>query len=169
MLQKAPIDRLGKWQGLDFGGRNVNGSVRVELPNTKWMGIDIRPGPDVDIVADAAYWLPSRGHDIVIATELFEHTQLWREIIGTMHLALSSDGPGVFIATCASTNRGPHGASGEGVVPDGEWYGNVDPDELKGELDKYFEAVHVEYAYPPGDAYAVAWAPKILSLVHPWH
>lgn len=157
MLVMTGLDPTGEWRGLDVGGRNVNGSVRAQLPNTKWCGLDIRQGPDVDIVADAATWVPDQLFDIVICTELFEHAEQWRAIIETMSRALDPDGPMLFISTCASTNRGPHGASGEGVVPADEWYGNVDPGDLEYTLRNYFADVHVEYLYPPGDAYAYAY------------
>jgi hypothetical protein len=160
MLEQSRIDRLGEWRGLDVGGRNVNGSVRIELPNTKWLGLDLRPGPDVDIVADAAEWRTDEKFDIVIATELFEHAERWRDIIKTMHHSLDVGGPGVFISTCASIGRGPHGASGEGVVPDGEWYQNVDRAEIEETLRLYFHTVYVEYVPVPGDAYALAMEPK---------
>lgn len=159
MLIKSGIDRLGSYTGLDVGGRNVNGTVRVELPNTKWTGLDLRPGPDVDIVADAATWRDTQRYDIIIATELFEHAEHWKDIIKTMWYHLDPAGPGVLISTCASIGRNAHGASGEGVPPAGEWYGNVAPDDIRDELDRYFAAIEVEYNPNPGDVYALAMLP----------
>lgn len=150
----------GKILGLDVGGADVNGSVRDQLPEVQWIGLDIAPAPGVQIVADAATWrLPvnnDSAFDIVIATELFEHTASWPEIIQTMALALRKDGPQILVATCASTGRAPHGARGEYGVPAGEYYGNVDPEPLREELYKYFEYVVVEYNPNPGDAYCFA-------------
>lgn len=157
--------------GLDVGGADVNGSVRAQLPKIDWIGLDIEPAPGVDIVADAATWrlagdepvitkwvggVPVDGFEIVIATELFEHTASWREIIETMARALRKGGPETLIATCASTGRPPHGARGEWGVPADQFYGNVDPGDLRTELEKYFTTVHVEYNPNPGDAYM--WA-----------
>lgn len=151
--------------GLDVGGRNVNGSARHFMPNVSWHGLDIRPGPDVDYVDDAADWTGSGfKYDIVMSTELFEHAARWRDIIKTMWMSLDPTGPGVFISTCASTGRGPHGASGEWGVPAGEWYGNVAPDDLRVELSRYFEVVYVEYNHTPGDAYAYARQPRTEAL-----
>jgi predicted SAM-dependent methyltransferase len=64
--------------GLDVGGRNVNGSVREQLPGVEWKGMDIVSGPDVDIVMDASCddWISMPVFDIIIATELFEHIPL---------------------------------------------------------------------------------------------
>ena len=46
--------------GLDIGGRDVNGTARDWFANTYWRGLDIRPGPGVDIVADATTWQAHR-------------------------------------------------------------------------------------------------------------
>lgn len=159
----------GKFLGLDVGGADVNGSVRDQLPQVTWIGLDIEAAPGVQIVADAATWrfsdtqgdprfagIHTTGFDIVIATELFEHTPVWRDIIATMALSLRRGGPETFIATCASTGRPPHGSRGEWGVPAGQFYGNVDPDDLRETLDTWFLDVHVEYNPNPGDAYMYA-------------
>jgi hypothetical protein len=41
------------WRVLDLGGRNINGQIRDLLPAAKWTGLDITPGPGVDLVHDA--------------------------------------------------------------------------------------------------------------------
>lgn len=158
MLAQTGIDPQGGWRVLDVGGADVNGSVRDQLPNARWMGIDIEPAPGVDIVADAADWESwlHPGFDVVIATEVFEHAQRWDAIVKTMALALTEEGPQVLIATCASTGRPPHGARGEGSPPEGQYYGNVEPAQLKAALELWFRDVHVEYQADPGDLYC--WA-----------
>jgi hypothetical protein len=60
---------------------------------------------------------------------------------------------GVLIATCASTNRPVHGATGAPAPAPGEWYENVTPDELSDVLVYLFHRYNIEYRYPPGDAY----------------
>lgn len=159
MLALSGLDINHPWRALDVGGADVNGSVRAQLPLVDWTGLDIEPAPGVQIVADAAMWrLPDGdpGYDIVIATELFEHAERWREIIATMAKALDPEGPQLLISTCASTGRPAHGARGEWGVPDGQFYCNVSPDKLRGELAFWFREAHVEYNPNPGDAYC--WA-----------
>jgi hypothetical protein len=161
MLAQTRLSATTAYLGLDVGGADVNGSVRAQLPFVEWIGLDIEAAPGVEIVADAATWRTSGdGYDIVIATELFEHAEEWRKIIATMADALHPGGPQLLIATCASTGRGPHGARGEWGVPAGQYYGNVAPEDLRVELEKYFKEVHVEYNPNPGDAYM--WARGLL-------
>ena len=123
MLELSGLDAFRAWRILDVGGADVNGSVRDLMPYAAWVGLDIEPGPGVDIVADAAEWESwlGEGFEVVTATELFEHAERWRHIIKTMALALSDHGPQTLIATCASTGRPPHGARGEDGVPEGQY------------------------------------------------
>lgn len=155
-LSLVPVEELR--YGLDVGGRNVNGSVREQLPNVEWKGMDIVAGPGVDIVLDASSddWTIMPAFDIIIATELFEHTPNWRKIIKNMARWLDPEGSQLLVATCASTNRQRHGASGEPLPPPGEWYQNVTAEELRSELDKYFLKWDVAFNPMPGDCYMYA-------------
>lgn len=143
-----------KQTGLDLGGQYVNGSCRDLFTNTEWIGLDIVPGPGIDIVADATTWETEPTYDIVLCTEVLEHVEQWPEIVRVCSEALVEGG--TLLLTCASTHRPPHGANGESGVPDDQHYGNVDPDPLKEVAEKYFSYVDVEYNYPPGDAYLIA-------------
>jgi hypothetical protein len=156
MLKLSGVDPGTIKKALDVGGADVNGTARGYFPNAEWLGLDIEPAPAVDIVANAATWRSKRRFDAVIATELFEHTPEWREIIETMALHLGKNGPQLFVTTAASTGRPGHGARGEWGVPAGQYYGNVDPEALSDVLDKYFLNVHVEFNPNPGDVYAYA-------------
>jgi SAM-dependent methyltransferase len=157
---------------LDIGGADVNGTARRWFPEVSWHGLDIAPGPGVDIVADATTW---RGHgfvgdegreqpgidlpayDIVLCTELLEHVKDWPAVLETIWHALVPDGH-AFI-TCASTGRRPHGARGEHDVPPGEHYANVHPDELRDKVSRMYQAGMkfegaMRYTAVPGDLYA---------------
>lgn len=143
---------------LDFGGRDINGSVRDLLPRAHWLGVDIAPGPGVFLVLDLTTLgsLPVAKSHVIACTEVLEHVQEWRQIVRAASQSLRPDGPELFIVTCASTGRRPHGASGEMDPPPGEWYANVDPEDLREALERYFVDVYVEYRANPGDAYARA-------------
>jgi hypothetical protein len=135
---------------LDVGGQYVNGSVHDLLPFAQITTLDLE---NADIVADARLWEPDRLFDVVIATEVFEHVKEWRRVIHTMRKALDPAGPGFLLATCASTDRPRHGATGAPRPAPGEWYQNVEPVMLRHCLGAHFSEFDVVYQYPPGDAY----------------
>jgi SAM-dependent methyltransferase len=118
---------------LDIGGRDVGGTwggtVHGLFPDADFVVLDIADGPDVDVVADAATWVPDRLFDVVVAVECFEHTWRWPEICATAYAALRPGGR--LVATMAGPGRPPHGALGGQLPAAGEWYANVAPDDLE--------------------------------------
>lgn len=157
MLTEARIDRAAPLRVLDLGGADVNGSIRDLLPKAEWTGLDIQPGPGVDIVADATTWDPpdDREWDVVVCTELLEHVHNWTAVLAAASSALRYSGRHLFV-TCASTGRPPHGARGAAEPAPGEHYANIDPDRLGEVLGVLFTRAEVTYQPIPGDAYA--WA-----------
>jgi len=140
---------------LEIGGRWINGGVRYLFPNADpYVSLDIVEGPQVDIVANAATWVPDRAYDLVVCTEVFEHTPEWPAILATIAAALRPGGR--LILTMAGPQRSPHGAGGGGW--DGvEHYANVSADELEAELvGGGWTDIQVDYLYPPGDTRATA-------------
>lgn len=65
------------WRVLDVGSLDVNGTFRpiVEARGWHYDGLDMQPGPNVDIVANgpADYPLPSESYDLVISGSTMEH------------------------------------------------------------------------------------------------
>lgn len=142
---------------LDLGGRDINGSVRVLFPNaTRYVTVDIAPGDNVDVVADAATWTPDAEYDVVVCCETFEHTPDWPQIVATAFKALRPGGR--FIATMAGPGRPPHsGIDGGWRLHDGEHYGNVQPAALKQVLAEVgFTRSFVDQQYQPADVRCVA-------------
>ena len=126
----------------------------------RWVGLDIEPGPGVDIIADARK--PVIGErrnyfDFVLCTEVFEHVDDWGAIVLSISDWLKPGG--VTVVTCASTGRRPHGARGAMDPAPGEHYANVPELHL---LDAFWAAGFNEYKSKyqavPGDVYA--WARK---------
>ncbi len=113
---------------LDLGGRDNNGSPRSLFPNAAYTVLDLEAGVDVNIVADAASWTPDQDYDLVISTELFEHTPVWPAILATAFAACRSGGR--LVATMAGPGRPAHGQHGAAGPAPGEFYANVDPVEL---------------------------------------
>jgi len=145
-----------KVEVLDIGGRNVNGSVKDLFPNaTRYVAVDIREGDGVDVVADAATWVPDREYDVVVSTETFEHTPVWPEICVTAFKAMKAGGR--LILTMAGPGRGEHSAIDGGPLQAGEYYGNVDGEKLRDHLEAVgFKDVVIDTRISPADTRAIA-------------
>ena len=119
---------------LEIGSCDVNGEVRHLFRGT-YTGLDIAPGPGVDIVANAADYVPEEQYDVVVCTEVLEHTPQWREIVANIGNNMLKPA-GVLILTCAGPGRAPHSARG-GIFDPDEFYENVSPDDLTFEVIKW--------------------------------
>ena len=140
---------------LEVGGRQINGGVRDLYPNANpYVSLDIAEGPGVDIVADATTWTPDRLYDLIVCTEVFEHTPHWAAILRMMAAACRPGGR--LVLTMAGPNRSPHGGGG-GPWEAGEYYANVEPSDLDFMLHATgWTDVTVDYLHPPGDTRATA-------------
>jgi SAM-dependent methyltransferase len=61
----------------------------------EYVGVDVMPGPGVDVVSDAANLLqtfPSNRFDLVISTETLEHVPDWYRVINAMRELCAVDG-----------------------------------------------------------------------------
>lgn len=87
---------LGGCDVLEVGSLNVNGSVRdfAEPLSAIYLGIDIVPGPGVDLLLDAAFVKPWDGEllNVVVCTEMLEHAYDWRRAINSMKGVLEPGG-----------------------------------------------------------------------------
>lgn len=144
---------------LDIGGRNINGTTRDLFPHADYTTIDIAAGEGVDIVADAGGWVPDREYDLVVCTEVFEHTASWPQIIATAFKALRPGGQ--FVATMAGPGRPPHSAvDGGWTLHPGEYYGNVAPEDLRRTLEEAgFVVLAVDRRSTPADVRCAATRP----------
>jgi hypothetical protein len=146
---------------LDIGGRDVNGSPQQLFPAAAvYTVLDIRPGDDVDIVADAATWDPAaRRWDLVICAETFEHTASWRAICRTAYAACALGGR--LVVTTAAPGRPPHSAvDGQFRLLPGEHYANIRPAELERVLiEAGWADVVVDVQPSPADVRAAAVKP----------
>jgi SAM-dependent methyltransferase len=140
---------------LELGSYIVNGTVRnIYNGCENYVGVDLRPGEGVDVVADATRYCPKADegrYDLVVTTEMLEHCKEPEAVIRNVYKLLKPGG--YFIMTAAGPERAPHGNDGMDVGE--EYYGNIEPTKLKGWL-KIFENEHIECRPDLGDVYAVA-------------
>lgn len=141
---------------VEFGGRFVNGRVRNLFGITEsYIGVDIRPGDDVDVVCDAAVYEPEIPPDAIVCCETFEHAPNWREILRNTYGILAPGG--VLLLTAAAPNRAPHSGIHGSTLEGNEYYGNIVPAELTARLyDLGFREWFLEYHQDRGDVYVQA-------------
>jgi hypothetical protein len=149
----ADVDLTDK-HVLEVGSYNVNGTVRPLFDGCRsYYGIDIRPGPGVDLAVNAAWWYTSRRWDIVVCTEVLEHVREWKQIVQTCCVHAQMDG--MVIITCATDGRPPHGAEGDPAPKVGEYYANIDRDDLELEVLLWCDRCDIDVAGT--DLRVLAW------------
>lgn len=93
---------------IEMGALDINGSVRPHFDAAQYVGVDLGPGPSVDVVAPGHLLdEPSGSYDCAISANCFEHNPYWLETFVTM-LRLVREG-GLVLFTCASTGYREHG------------------------------------------------------------
>jgi len=116
---------------LEFGSRNINGSVRDVVAGVDYVGVDIFDGPGVDVVADAGMVEVGVGSfDCVICAEVFEHATDDECVMMCWNAWRHLRPGGTFIATMAGHGRHPHSAYDGKLPRPGEFYRNVSPLDL---------------------------------------
>jgi len=89
---------------LDVGSYNVNGTLKPLFETSEYIGLDIAPGPNVDILL-RAHKIPFTDNyfDIVISSSCFEHDDMFWETFlemcrvtkpdGLIYIQVPSNGP----------------------------------------------------------------------------
>lgn len=115
---------------IEIGSYNINGSVREFFSNCFYIGLDVAPGPCVDVVClGHEYAVPDNMFDVVISTECFEHDPYWQKTFANMIRICKSGG--LILFTCATTGRAEHGTlrhrPGESLTVNLNWdyYQNI--------------------------------------------
>lgn len=107
---------------IEAGALDVNGSVRPHVESlgpASYVATDMRPGPGVDIVINAAD-LPGDGvqADVVVSTEMLEHAADWQAAMRGMITVLAPGG--VLVLTTRSEGFPLHG------YPEDHWRFSVE-------------------------------------------
>jgi SAM-dependent methyltransferase len=168
---------------LDVGSYDVNSTkrncnTRDLFEDSKYIGIDQREGPGVDIVVKAHEYdpivtirkTPAKGFttvseklipfkfDTIISGSTFEHDKYYVESVQNIVKLLKPGG--LFTFTCGSKDRQEHGTNrmpdqGEIYAEDGEYYRNLlkeDFEAIQGFLE-HFSKFHFEYQADDLDLY----------------
>jgi SAM-dependent methyltransferase len=101
-----------KPQVIDFGSLDINGGPHqlVQSMGCDYVGVDLAEGKNVTLVEHAELvGYSSSSFDVVMSSELFEHTPVWREVLYNMCRLVKPGGMVVF--SCAGRHRPEHGTS----------------------------------------------------------
>lgn len=137
---------------LDIGSFDVNGNESFLFENSEFVGLDIGPGPGVNVVCPAQdYDAPGETFDTIISCECWEHNPFYAESLKNAVRMLKRNG--LLLFTCATTGRPVHGVASleEGArkkftdwktMPnvsragwDNEYYKNLTEDDIRSALD----------------------------------
>jgi hypothetical protein len=133
---------------LEVGSLNLNGTVRIFFTDCDYTGIDLGPGPGVDLIANGAEYCCADHYSVVISTESFEHNPDWVKTFDNMLASVCTTG--LIIFTCASTGRPEHGTrattpSDSPYTCDNEYYRNLTEQDFRQHWD--FDQLFSEYAF----------------------
>ena len=148
---------LDQFDVIEVGSYNVNGSVRPLFAGARsYLGIDMRPGPNVDRVCAVQMLTTELGEsaDIVISSESLEHDLDHLGHLLSAYLLLRVGG--YLLITAAAPERTPHGVNGDALSL-GEPYLAVHPVQLYDYLHMIGATdVQIEHHAERGDVYASA-------------
>jgi SAM-dependent methyltransferase len=120
---------------LEIGSLNINGSIREFFHQCVYVGVDIGPGKDVDLVGrgkNLAYH--DKSFDVVASCECFEHNPEWAATFNNMARMAS----GLVFFSCATTGRPEHGTprtSPQDAPYCGEFYKNITEQDIRASCD----------------------------------
>jgi hypothetical protein len=134
-LRKKFPDYFIRKNVLEIGSLNINGSIREFFQQCVYVGVDIGPGKDVDLVARGENLVCEDGSfDVVASCECFEHNPEWVATFSNM-VRMSS---GLVFFSCATTGRAEHGTprtSPYDAPYCGEYYKNLTEDDVRSACD----------------------------------
>lgn len=140
-------------QVVEFGSRDVNGSVRDLVNSGTYVGVDLVAGPGVDVVCDGRAYETTECVDLVLCLEVLEHDSDPPSLLGACGRVLRAGG--LLVMTCAGDGRVPHSAVDGGPLRDGEWYRNVTELELREAVVGWGAVLVVEHDVLAGDLRAI--------------
>jgi hypothetical protein len=94
---------------LDIGSLDINGNNHYLFEDYTYVGVDVGPGKNVDVIAKGHEYKSETLFDVVISSECFEHDMFYVETIKNCIDLTKPEG--LFTFTCASEGRPEHGTN----------------------------------------------------------
>lgn len=140
---------------LEVGSLDINGSIRSLFNKCNYIGLDVGEGKGVDIVCPIHLYDKPETFDVVVSTEMLEHSQTWEKDLAQMYDNLRPGG--ILILTCASNTRQEHGTTRTtpGDAPfTNDWYRNISIADFASILSPgLFHTYSISYARGQADLY----------------
>lgn len=117
---------------IDCGSLDVNGSLKDLFTNCYYVGVDIAPGNNVDIVSTIhALNFKDETFDVVVSAEMFEHDEYWKESLQKMYDMCKKGG--LIAISCAGKGRAEHGTTRTGAIwgTSNDYYMNIEPHHIQ--------------------------------------
>jgi SAM-dependent methyltransferase len=136
---------------LEIGSLNINGSIRPFFTNCRYLGIDVGPGKDVDLISKGEeYAADDNFFDVTVSCECFEHNPEWVRTFQNM-IRMTKSG-GLVMMTCATAGRPEHGTArtspADSPLTIGlgwNYYQNIVEDDFRQHFD--FDALFSQYNF----------------------
>ena len=135
-IQKRFPEKFKGEDVVDLGSLDINGNNRYLFTDCRYIGVDLAPGKNVDVISKAHEFKPFYvKYGVVISTEMLEHDRYYRESLKNMVDLLLPGG--LLLITCATVGRPEHGtkATSLGDSPfTGGYYKNITEDDIRENL-----------------------------------
>lgn len=92
---------------IDFGSFNINGVIGDWVKSPFYIGVDWKPGPNVDLIS-LAHEVPFRSKffNMVVSSSMLEHDPYWKKSLTKMIDVLKEDG--LFAISWGAARNSPH-------------------------------------------------------------
>ena len=123
---------------LDVGSSAVSGSAAPLFSDCQYVGLDARPGPNVDVVCLAHQYQPEQPFDVVVCCSTLEHDPFWKQSLKHMPELLIPGG--ALILAFPGPDWPVHEVE---CAPMPGYYRNLEADEVLEVIEGKFEQVEV--------------------------
>jgi len=112
---------------VDFGSRDINGTLKELFINSNYIGVDIHGGKNVNVICLAKNYQCLEGLDTIVSASMLEHDEDWLDSLLNMYKQLKKGG--LMVVSAAGPGFQEHGTArtyGEEWGPNPNYYKNID-------------------------------------------